>query len=78
LQETVMRAPNAVGARLNLAADLLYEERAAEALTLLDGAEAPNDLVALRHWRLAATRPRGGGALRACQPIGESGWGGKA
>jgi len=52
LQETVMRAPNAVGARLNLAADLLQEERAAEALTLLEDAEAPNDLVALRHWRL--------------------------
>jgi len=52
LRETVARAPNAVGARLNLAADLLQEERAAEALALLEGAEAPNDAGALRHWRL--------------------------
>ena len=52
LQEMVKRAPEAVGARLNLAADLLQEERAAEALTLLDGAEAPNDPLALRHLRL--------------------------
>ena len=52
LQETVARAPDAVGARLNLAADLLQEERAAEALALLDGAEPPSDVAALRHWRL--------------------------
>ena len=39
----VARAPDAVGARLNLAADLLQEERAAEALALLDGAEPPSD-----------------------------------
>jgi tetratricopeptide (TPR) repeat protein len=52
LQETVARAPNAVGARLNLAADLLQEERAAEALALLEGAEPPSDVAALRHWRL--------------------------
>ena len=52
LQERVMRAPEAVGARLNLAADLLQEERAAEALALLEGAAPPGDVGALRHWRL--------------------------
>jgi tetratricopeptide (TPR) repeat protein len=52
LQGWVMRAPNAVGARLNLAADLLQEERAAEALALLEDPEAPSDIGALRHWRL--------------------------
>jgi Flp pilus assembly protein TadD len=52
LRERVERAPNAVGARLNLAADLLQEERAAEALALLEGAEPPSDIAALRHWRL--------------------------
>ena len=52
LRKSVRRAPNAVGARLNLAADLLQDERAAEALALLEDAEAPSDLVALRHWRL--------------------------
>src|SRR5208282_2894020 len=45
LQETVMHAPNA-------GADLLQEERAAEALALLDGAEPPSDVGGLRHWRL--------------------------
>jgi tetratricopeptide (TPR) repeat protein len=52
LREAVASAPGAVGARLNLAADLLQEERGAEALALLEGGEAPNDLVASRHWRL--------------------------
>jgi tetratricopeptide (TPR) repeat protein len=52
LRETVERAPNAVGARLNLAADLLQEERAVEALAMLEGAEPPSDLFAMRHWRL--------------------------
>ena len=33
-------------------ADLLQEERAAEALALLDGGETPSDPLALRHWRL--------------------------
>jgi tetratricopeptide (TPR) repeat protein len=52
LRESLARAPAASGARLNLAADLLQEERPAEALALLDGAEAPSDEAALRHWRL--------------------------
>jgi tetratricopeptide (TPR) repeat protein len=52
LQEAVKRRPNAVGARLNLAADLLQEERSAEALALLEGAEPPSEIGALRHWRL--------------------------
>ncbi len=55
LRESVARAPSAIGARLNLSADLLQEERAAEALMLLDGAEAPNDPLALRHLRLQQT-----------------------
>ena len=52
LRETLKRAPSAVGARLNLAADLLQEERAGEALAILEDAEAPSDAEALRHWRL--------------------------
>ena len=52
LRETLERAPSAVGARLNLAADLLQEERAGEALAILEDAEAPSDAEALRHWRL--------------------------
>ncbi len=52
LQETLARTPNAVGARLNLAADLLQDERSAEPLALLEGAEPPSEIGALRHWRL--------------------------
>ena len=52
MRESIERAPNDVGARLNLAADLLQEERATEAMALLDGAAAPSDPKASRHWRL--------------------------
>jgi Tfp pilus assembly protein PilF len=52
LRESVKRAPEAAGPRLNLAADLLQEERAVEAIALLDGAPAPSDPAAMRHWRL--------------------------
>jgi tetratricopeptide (TPR) repeat protein len=52
LREVMTREPGAAGPRLNLAADLLQEERAVEALALLEGGEPPSDPVALRHWRL--------------------------
>jgi thioredoxin-like negative regulator of GroEL len=39
------------GAKLNLAADLLQDEKAADALALLDG-EPPEDACASAHWRL--------------------------
>jgi Flp pilus assembly protein TadD len=52
LRESVERAPNDVGARLNLVADLLQEERATEAMVLLGGAPAPTDPAVLRYWRL--------------------------
>jgi tetratricopeptide (TPR) repeat protein len=42
-----------IGARLNLAADLLQEERAADALALQDEGGTPGrDLRAVRHWHL--------------------------
>ncbi len=47
------REPQNIGARLNLAADFLQDERAADALALLDGAEpATSDPRAARHWYL--------------------------
>ena len=47
------RAGECSGARLNLAAGLLQEERPAEALALLDAAPAlPEDKASLRHWHL--------------------------
>jgi hypothetical protein len=53
LRETLAREPGNSGARLNLAVDLLQEERSAEALALLAAAEPPaDDLHAARHWRL--------------------------
>lgn len=46
-------APEAAGVRLNIVADLLQEERAGEALALLQQASPPaGDLAAARHWRL--------------------------
>lgn len=54
LRATLTRQPDNVGARLNLVADLLQEERAREALALLDGAPRwPEDLGARRQWLLA-------------------------
>ena len=52
LRASLAHSPDNVGARLNLVADLLQEERAAEALGLLDEAHSPADAVASRHWRL--------------------------
>jgi tetratricopeptide (TPR) repeat protein len=53
LRRSIANAPDNVGARLNLAADLLQEERAAEALALLDTAPGlPAEPGALRHWHL--------------------------
>jgi tetratricopeptide (TPR) repeat protein len=55
LRGGIERAPNHVGARLNLVADLLQEERATEAIALLDSAAAPSDPAVLRYWRLQQT-----------------------
>ncbi|MFZ3352302.1 MAG: sulfotransferase [Xanthobacteraceae bacterium] len=53
LQQQLARNPGDVGARLNRAADLLQDERAAEALALLDAGGSPSDDVrAVRHWHL--------------------------
>jgi Flp pilus assembly protein TadD len=45
------RDPEAAEARLNLAADLLQEERATEVLELLDAAPTPAEPRLNRHWR---------------------------
>lgn len=50
LRETLARDPDAAEARLNLVADLLQEERADEALALLDHAP-PADERLQQHWR---------------------------
>ena len=47
-----MLGPANVGARLNLTADLLQAERAAEAQTLLQAPSPPTEPGALRHWHL--------------------------
>ena len=53
LRRSIDIAPDNAAARLNLTADLLQEERAADALALLDGAPAlPEDRFARRHWSL--------------------------
>lgn len=44
--------PGAVGSRLNRAADLLQEERAADALEVLEDAPPPAQADQLRHWLL--------------------------
>jgi tetratricopeptide (TPR) repeat protein len=51
LRDLLARDPGAGEARLNLAADLLQEERAAEALALLDAAPTPAEPRLNRHWR---------------------------
>jgi len=54
LRDSIAVDPDNAGARLNLAAELLHEERAAEALALLDAAPAlPSEPGAARHWYLA-------------------------
>jgi tetratricopeptide (TPR) repeat protein len=53
LRDSLARAPENAGARLNLLAVRLQEERSADALALLDAAPAlPADKAALRHWHL--------------------------
>lgn len=53
LRRSIDTEPDNAAARLNLTADLLHEERAAEALALLDAAPAlPEDPRARRHWFL--------------------------
>jgi Flp pilus assembly protein TadD len=54
LRTQVARDPAAVGARLNLAADLLQEDRATEALALL-GKQPPSDREMRQHWLLQHT-----------------------
>jgi tetratricopeptide (TPR) repeat protein len=51
LRATLAQAPDQAGARMNLAADLLQEGRAAEAVALLE-APVPADPAAARHWHL--------------------------
>jgi len=56
LRESLARAPENAGVRLNLVAELLQEERSADALALLDAAPSlPEDKPALRHWYLQRT-----------------------
>jgi Tfp pilus assembly protein PilF len=53
LRRAIDLAPENVGARLNLVADLLQEERPGDALALLDTAPVlPTDPQALLHWQL--------------------------
>ena len=52
LRDRLAHDPTDVGARLNLVADLLQEERAIEALALLDAAPPPTEMPAGRHWHL--------------------------
>ncbi len=52
LREALARDPANHGARLNLVADLLQEERAADALALLDAVAPPADPAIARHWHL--------------------------
>ena len=53
LREGLARNPHDAGARLNLVAEALQEERAAEALALLNEVDPPaDDIAATRHWHL--------------------------
>jgi Flp pilus assembly protein TadD len=52
LRKAAAADPGNAGARLNLVADLLQEERSAEALAMLDAAPVPADPAAARHWHL--------------------------
>ena len=74
LREALARNPHDAGARLNLVGDALQEERAADALALLNAVDPPaDDLAAARHWHLhralaliALNRPDKG-----CTALGE-------
>ncbi len=53
LRDALGRAPGMMGVRLNLVADLLQEQRPAEALSLLEAApRRPDEPHSLRHWHL--------------------------
>jgi tetratricopeptide (TPR) repeat protein len=53
LSATILADPDNAGARLNLAVELLHDERPAEALTVLDAAPGcPVERQATLHWRL--------------------------
>jgi tetratricopeptide (TPR) repeat protein len=52
LRAVLSRDPAAAAARINIAAGLLIEERAAEALALLDEGAVPTDPRLARHWNL--------------------------
>ena len=53
LCEALARNPHDAGARLNLVAEALQEERPAEALALLNAVDPPaDDIAAARHWHL--------------------------
>ena len=53
LSDALARNPRDAGARLNLVAERLQEERPAEALALLNAVDPPaDDLPAARHWHL--------------------------
>ena len=51
LRDVLARRPDAAACRVNLAAALLQEDRAGEALALLDGAE-PHGTALRQHWQL--------------------------
>ncbi len=55
LRGLLARDPEAAEARLNLAVDLLQEERSGEALALLDEQPAPGEPRLARHWALQRT-----------------------
>jgi tetratricopeptide (TPR) repeat protein len=53
LRDALARNPRDAGARLNILADALQEERPAEALALLNEVDPPaDDIAAARHWHL--------------------------
>lgn len=79
LRDSLAAAPDNAGARLNLAAEFLQEERAADALALLDDAPAlPAAITALRHWHLQRAlallqlnrTPEAHAALEALEALG--------
>jgi tetratricopeptide (TPR) repeat protein len=79
LREALARDPHDAGARLNLVAAMLQEEKAAEALALLNEVDPPaGNLPAARHWHLQRAlalivlgRPdKARTALRECDALG--------
>ncbi len=79
LREALARDPHDAGARLNLVAAMLQEEKAAEALALLNEVDPPaNNLPAARHWHLQRAlalivlgrSDKARTALRECDALG--------